>query len=334
MPFALNQEYTLPEILRSEAPDGSYLPFADVLSQQVPLIEEGYWEQANDKTSHELLQVASEPTGTLTRINEGIPWEAVTTHPVREHLALLESMCRIDKRLVKKAPDPVRFRTDREKAHIRGMTKRFHDLVFFGGYVDATTKAVSNTYSADPRGFDGLRRRFNAAVTGSCTDGGGVTSTFSMYIIKWGVDGTMLLHPSDVSKGVETDDLKEQMVYDASTNPYTAYVTRFGWQFGLGIADPRAAKRLGKVNATVFPDSSSAGENWLIDLIENLPNGDTSQAAIYAGPQMMACMRKRLNTKANTYFTLETVWERPQLTFQGLPVIRVDSLGFDEAGNL
>ena len=81
--------------------------------------------------------------------------------------------------------------------------------------------------------------------------------------------------------------------------------------------------------STDFGGVSSAsvqGEEALIDLLESLPGGDLSNTAIYCGPQIMAAFRKRLNSKSNLFFSTDSVWGRQQLTFQGVPIVRVDTL--------
>ena len=84
MAFDIATEYTLPEVLRSKAPDGSHMVAIDVLSQPLPLMEEGYWVQANDETSHQFLRMTSEPVGSMVGYNEGAAFEAATTVPVTE----------------------------------------------------------------------------------------------------------------------------------------------------------------------------------------------------------------------------------------------------------
>lgn len=331
MPFDIRTAYTLPEILRTKAPDGSHMAAIDVLSGQYPFIEEGYWEQANGDTTHEFVQMVSEPTGSLVRYNEGTALSVATTKNVTEFLARLEDRMQIDVRILEKAPDPVRYRMEREAAHARGMIKTFHKIMFAkGGY---------GSRGADLKDIDGLGTRFGKLVADQVVSNGGSGSGTlgSIWIIKHGPDAFFNIYPKNMQKILKQSDLKVQPAYDGSGNRYEVVMTKFEWEFGMGIGDPRAVKRLCNIaasgNHSFWQDGTNAakGEENLIDLIEALPNGDIANTAIYCGPKMMAQFRKRLNSKGNLYFTTEDVWGRPQLTFMGLPVIRVDTLDFDES---
>ena len=332
MSFAIDKVYTLPEIMRSQGPNGSTLKLIDVLSQQVPIVEEAYWERANGDTTHEMLRVSSEPTGTLVRYNEGTPNSAATSVPIMEPMCRLEDRLQIDTRILDKAADPIEFRRSREATHFRGLIKTFHSTIFGkNGY---------GARGADMRSIDGLTTRMNAiALNSVMSNGGAVANMASIWIIKWGTDGVFLTYPQNMSKMLSVTDLREQPAYDAAGNRYEVVMTKFGWDFGLNIADARAVKRLCNINVT--PGSTvgsfgndtnvAKGEENMIDLIETLPMGDTSNTAIYVGPQVMAAFRKRFNAKGNLFFDQQDVWGRKQLTFQGIPVIRVDTLGADES---
>lgn len=330
MPFAINTAYTLPEILRSRAPDGSHMSMVDVLSANNPLLEEGYWEQANGDTTHETLRVVDEPTGTFVRYNEGTPNSAVSTVPVLEYLARLEDRLQIDIRALEKAPNPISYRREREAAHFRGLVKTFHKTIF--------AKDGYGVRAADLKQIDGLATRYNAVAAGSVVSNGGSGDELSsIWIIKHGVDGFQFLYPKSMDRTLKVDDLKIQPAYDASGNRYEVVMTRFAWEFGMNIADPRCVKRLANITAfgnnSFYQDGTNVlkGEEALIDLIEALPKGDTSNTVIYCGPTVMTQFRKRMNAKTNMYFTQETVWGRPMLTFQGIPIKRVDVLTQDES---
>jgi len=331
MAFALNTAYTLPEIMRTRAPDGSHMAAVDVLSEKMPLIEEGYWERANGDTTHEIVQMTSEPTGTLVRYNEGTPTSAATTKTVVENLARLEDRLQIDVRILEKAPDPVAYRMEREKAHFRGLVKTFHNIMFTkNGYGDMGT---------DLKGINGLGKRYGALAANSVVTNGATTGAThsSIWMIKWGVNGAYNIYPKTMDRMMRQTDMKVQPAFDASGYRYEVVMTKFEWEFGLGIADPRAVKRLCNIaasgNNSFWEDGTNAakGENNLIDLIETFPMGDTSGVVIYCGPTMMAQFRKRLNSKGNLYFNTEDVWGRPQLTFQGIPIVRVDTLTAGES---
>ena len=339
MAFDIATEYTLPEVLRSKAPDGSHMVAIDVLSQPLPLMEEGYWVQANDETSHQFLRMTSEPVGSMVGYNEGAAFEAATTVPVTEQIGRMESNLRIDIRILKKAPDPIKYRYERERATFRGMVKRFEKIIFSKNLSIGGVDTPQGDQTIDVKTINGLGVRMNKLVANKVVSNGASSGSDlgSIWIVKWGPDGLFFIYPRSGMRTIEIDDLKEQVVYDSASRPFRAVMTNFGWEFGLGIGDDRNIKRLCNIassgNNSFWADGTDAakGENNLIDLLEAMPGGDLNGVVMYAGPKIIAQIRKRLNTKSNLYFSEETVWNRKMLTFQGVPIIRVDSLTNDES---
>ena len=337
-------DYTLPAVLRHKAPDGSYMEAINVLSGQYPLLEEGYWIQANDDTSHEFLRMSQEPSGSLVRLNEGTAFEAAGTAAVREQLARMESMLKIDVRVLEKSPDPVRYIQDMKAAHMRGMIKQWTKIMF--ATRDSSSGPWYGDMDRDPKSVNGLIKSLSALTTVSSPvdnvrsfGSAAANVNTSIFLVKWGPKGLFCLYPKTADRSLRIHDLPgEQLVYDKNNKPYTAFVSNFAWEFGLGIGDERAVQRLANITvsgaATDFggaDGSSVAGENAMIEMIERLPDGDASGAVFYVAPQIMTAIRKRLNSKSNLYFTPETVWGRPQITFNGIPVVRCDALNTVEA---
>lgn len=335
-------EHTLHHVLAHNL-GGGYEQAVDVFSGKYPIVEEGYWMQANEETKHTHLRVTYEPSGGFVRYNEGTPFEASESLPIEEPLARMESMSRIDTRILEKSASPSAYRREQEAITLRGMIKRLNKTIF--ATRDSASGPFYGSIARDPKTINGLTTRYNSLTTAtSLVDNvrglGCATANVnsSIWLIKWGPDGVFLLYPKTASKTLQVKDLREQVVYDDSGNPYTAVITNFAMEFGLGVADDRAIQRLGNISTsgatTDFGGSdntSDQGENAMIDMIERLPGGDPTGCVFYTGPMIMTAIRKRLNTKANMYFTEETVWGRPMLTFNGIPIRRVDALNPFEA---
>ena len=333
MSFTINEAYTLPDVLRTRAPNGKHMSAVDVLSGSYPLIEEMYQVEGNDVTSHEFLRTLSEPSGSLVRLNEGAPFSAANVIPVREQFARLEANAQVDERVLEKAPDPIRYRREREGMHFRGLIKQYHGIIFKGDM------------GADDKSINGLETRYNkltasaGSVTGNVQSNGATTGTTnsSIWLLKHGPNEVFGIYPYGSSAGIMEEDWGRETAYDASGNPFKVYRTHWAWEFGLGIADERCVQRLCNISASgnnsFFEDGTTVqrGERALIDMIKRLPEGNIDNCAFYCGPQMMGQFRKRLNDKSNLFFTVETVWGRQMLHFYGIPIIRVDTLTATES---
>lgn len=328
----LSKVYTLPEILRATAPDGSYMPFIDILSGRYPMLEEAVWEQANDNSSHEFLQLASEPTGAPVRYNEGGPLEAVVTTPLREELMRIETNMQVDTRILRKSPNPAQYVRDRQAQYVKGLIKTMHKHAFSVG---ETAGAMNyGNKDADPKAINGLRKRYNSlSLVGNISNLGGATANAqsSMWLIKWGKQGVFFIHPNNAEQTITVDYKGEVPKYDASGNPYSVEWWNFAFEMGLGVADDRCVQRLCNINASgngsFYEDAvATKGERLLIDMIERLPGGETDGCVLYAGPSVMPQIRKRINEKSNMYFNEQTIWGRKMLAFQDIPIVRVDAL--------
>jgi hypothetical protein len=339
----LDATYTLPEILKQKAPNGSYMPAIDVLSGRWPMLEEGQWVQANDDTSHEFIRTVNEPSGTLVRYNEGTDAEAVSTQTIREQIARMESVLKIDVRILEKSPDPVAYIRDQEAAFMRGMIKHWHKIIFSA--VNVATHASQTFFGdmvADVKSINGLAKRYNTTTTAASavdnvrvfSGGDDDATSASIWLIKHGPTGLQFLYPRTVSRTLNIRNMKEQLVLDSASKAYVAIWERFEWEFGLMVGDERNVQRLRGIDSTVADvwsgNASNVSENALIDMIERLPGGDPSGCVFYGGASIMAGMRKMLNSKTNVYFDEQTVWGRKMITFQGIPVVRCDALKSNE----
>ena len=332
MAYDILAEATLADVLRNKAPDGSYMSAIDVLSEKIPLIEEGYWVQGNDDSSHEFMRTTSEPVGSVIALGQGAGWEKSSEVPVKEQIMRLGSNLKLETKTLEKSPAPVRYRRDREKATVRGLTKTFAKVAFTkGGYGDM---------AADPLQVNGLGARYGKLAAKSVVSMGGSGSNLaSIWVLKWGPDGLFFIHPKTAEKTLVEKNMTvggPQMIADASGNPLWYEITNWEWQFGIGVGDSRNVKRLCNIapsgNYSFFEDTDKAlGEKKLIDLLESFPLGSNEGLVIYTGADMIAQMKKRLNDKSNLYFTTESVWGRPMLNFYGVPIIRMDTLTADES---
>lgn len=336
MAFTISTAHTLPEVLRHKAPDGSYMAAIDVLKGRYPMLEETYWEQANDDTAHEFLQVSTEPAGALVRYEEGAPYEISVDRAIREQLCRLEGNMRVDTRVLEKSSDPAQFYREKQARYFAGMVKTFHKHVF-------ASASGFGDMGLDPKAINGLNTRY--PVSGAVAIGSEVsTSTVvtmgssagtvrgSIWLIKHGPDGMFMIHPKTASRTIKISNYGEEAAYDANGYPFRQVSSNFAWEFGMGIADSRAVQRLCNIavsgNNSFFADGTTVqkGEYALIDMVARLPMGSTEGCALYTSPQIAAGIRKRLNDKTNMNWNIQNVWGRPMLMFMDVPVIEVDTL--------
>jgi hypothetical protein len=319
MPFTIDTAYTLGEVLKSYDPAGKLHHIIDVFSDKRPLLEEAYWTESNAETYHEMLRNVNEPSGAFMRIGQGYDREGVDTLPIKEQLALIGSMIEIPKKLMELQKDPVAWREQHTRLHIRGMMKNFTDKFYTG------------SAATDPKEVDGLCTRYNALSLANVADSttADVSATYyPVFIIKWGADACQLLYPKGGQKTFVSNDVGLTTLYDADSKPFPGYMEYFDFNYGIGVGNDVCVQRLANCDSTGI----SASANFEYDLIDMISlMGDLNNTAIYVGRQIMASIRKRLNDKTNLNFTTANVWERMQPTFQGLVIVQDDALSTAES---
>jgi hypothetical protein len=327
MPFTINTAYTLGEVLKAYDPQNRLHHLIDPFKDQRPILEEGYWTEANDATSHEILKVTSRPTGARTRINQGYTREGVGTAPTKEQLTSLGSLFELDKRLGKGKADIGAWRAQRAQVHLRGMLSNFNRKF----WTDANL-------ASDPDGIDGILTRYTPPTLSAMTstaytnviacDGSVAAECFPVVVVKWGEDGVQLIYPQGGTKTFDEDDRGEVEFTDPDGLPYVGWRSYFTLNYGIGVADDRCVQRLINVEWTDIK-ADAHFEEYLIQAIEQLP--DTQNAAVYVGRQIHTGIMQRINSKSNVQFTSEEVWGRKMPTIMGVPIIRDDALSTAEA---
>jgi len=306
-----NSEHTLIEVVKRHDPDGKMARIVDILSKKNPLLEEGYWEEANDFTSHVFTQVLTEPVGTVSRENEGVAYETSTTRQVREELCMLESYNRIDVRILRRVRNAEEYRRENNKIHLRGLAKTFHALTLYGNLTDPK----------EPRGW---ATRYNNNTTYGNVNlqlAGGANNVTSIWVVKWGLDGVYFAYPRGGKKFIEEEDLGKQLIHDNNSKPYTAVVSHFIIQFGVCVADDRCIQRIANVEMS---GNYSFNADQLITALNRLP--DLDNVVIYVNKNIKNRMDIAAQNKTNVNYTKETVWGVPTTMFQQIPVRPMEAL--------
>ncbi len=314
MSFDIASQYTLAEVLKAYDPQGKLHSLIDPFRDKRPMIEEGHWEQANDRTSHEMLQVTSRPTGDLRAVNQGYKTETVTTKPVTERLTIISSASELSYEETRWQDNPGEFRARRNRVHIRGLIKTFNEKVYYGDP------------SLDEKDINGLALRHNTITF--CRDMGGTSNLYPVWIIKHGTEAFQYLYPKGGKTTFEERDEGLVTLYDSEGRPFPGYRSYFDLRFGIAQGDDRCVRRMVNVDVTAIK-SSSDFEDALIEELEELPDMDNT--AIYIGRQAMAAIKQRLNSKSNINYTLETIWGRQIPAIQGVPFVKDDTLSLAES---
>jgi hypothetical protein len=235
----------------------------------------------------------------------------VTTKPVTEPLQGLRSWSRIDTRILDKKKNPEKYRSDRNRQHVKGMAKTFHTRSLYGNH-DIYPDQISGLITR----VDDLSTHPESVYNGSASGG------MSILVVKWGPGGVYFTYPRNGQNFIRERDMKERIVYDSDNLPWTAVVSLFEINFGLCVEDYRNFQRY--CNIAVTGDTNIFDDDKLIAVLNQME--DLDNAVIYVNKTAKTQMDQNANNKTNVNYTVENVWGRPTTMFQQVPVRRLDSL--------
>ena len=314
-------EYTILDLLKGHDPDGNIARIINTLWTRGDLIKDMRWYETNDFTTHTFTQSLTEPAGSFGVINVGVPYAAAKTKQVKEELAMLETYSRIDERLLRRTRDPEQFRSQRNTMVISGMTKTFNSTVLYA------------SAAVDPEKINGFLLCFPTLASlalgpsGKSAGRAAAGAVSSIYVIKHGEDGVFAVYPRGGRNAIFEEDLGRQLVQDTATTAFTAVVSHFGINFGLCIADPRCFQRI----CNIMPTGAANifNEDDLIEVLENMP--DTNGAGIYVPKAVKVQMNIAFKNRNPNFGTGTDGWGKPVMTFQDVPVRRLDQILITEA---
>ncbi len=320
--------------------DGQQLMVVDVLSSQT-FMQDAFWVEANDFTTHHYMQTLSEPTGTDTVINQGIVWEIGTERPVTEIIQGLESYSKIDARILADEPDPVGYRRAKDVECVNGLRKSVDDRILYGG---TSVHVAGGSSAVSPYQITGLHPRFNkiSGITYNQLQGtqywlpnvvsaAGSTANVqsSVWVVKWGKDGLFMTYPRSGRGFIDVKPRPDTtIILDSSNNPYEIEITHFSIKFGLCVGDWRNVLRMCNINKAT--DSKPWTSDLMISLLAVLPDTDWTGLVLYVNRTVWQQILLEAKNDSNVFHFDEAPWGTKTPYFMGIPIKPVDRIASTE----
>ncbi|MFH2815275.1 major capsid protein [Enterobacter ludwigii] len=328
-------QLTLADWSKRISPDGKIDPIAELLSQQNDVLEDVVFVEANQPTSHVVTIRTGLPAVYWRAYNQGVPSSKSTTAQATEPCAMLESRSHIDAKLLQLNNNSAEFRLSEESAFIEAMNQ------------EMTGKIFNGNVGADLKTFSGLATRYSSTTAGNGQNvilaGGTGSDNASIYLVVWGKQTVFCPFPKGSQAGLQSRDLGEESVQDASGNWYQAARSLFQWDAGLVVKDWRYVVRIANIDISdwvgVTGTQASTASSNLIKLmmraIARIPNFSMGRAAFYTNRSIQEGLMIQALEKSNNALAIQEALSQfgtkmNQLTFMGIPVRQVDQLGIAE----
>lgn len=319
---------TMPTLLdvASRIQDGKIAAVVELLGESneplsiLPAIE------ANDGSAHKTTVRSGLPTATWRLLNYGVQPSKSTTVQVKDATGMLETYSKIDKALIDMSGDKAGFRMSEDRAFIEGMNQTFLDTLVYG-----------NT-AVNPERFLGLAPRYSSlsAENGSniINAGGAGSDNTSIWVGVAGPQTLHLIYPKGSKAGLSHDDRGQQTVTMPDGSMFEAMITHYKWDCGLVLRDWRYVVRIANIKTSTLAKDAASGAD-LVDLItqaiEMLPNLSMGRPFIMGNRTVKSFLRRQVSNKDNVNLTLDNVAGKHVLSFDGIAVIRNDSILNTEA---
>ena len=337
---------TLLDITKRLGPDGKQAMIAEVLHASNEVLEDMDWREGNLPTGDRTTVRTGLPGVAFRRLNEGVPRSKSNVGQVDEGAAMLEGFSEVDRKLAILSGDIASYRLSEASAFFESMNQTQASTLFYGNA------------NASPQQFTGFAPRY-ASISGAggvnnvtapnIIDAGGVgTTNRSIWLVAWGEATTSGIYPKATMAGLFHEDATSNdrtssdgfpvgdTLYDANGNPYMGYRDHYEWNCGLRLRDWRYVVRIANIDRTLLDKADVTGAD-LIDLmvqaLENIQSTSMggTRLAFYMTRSTRSILRRQIVNHKNVFLNMDEIAGKRVLTFDGVPVRRVDALNVDEA---
>lgn len=314
---------TLLDLAKATDPDGSIARVVEILNQRNEVLEDMPWMEGNLPTGHRTTIRSGLPTPTWRKLYGGVQPTKSRRVQVTDNCGMLEDYAEVDKALADLNGNTEAFRISEDRAHIEGMSQEMAQTLFYGNE------------GSEPEAFTGLAPRFNSlsaenadniidAFSGS---GGDLTS---IWLIVWGENSVHGIVPKGSKTGVQMTDKGQVTVENADGNNgrMEAYRTHYRWDCGLTVRDWRQIVRIANIDVSELGTIANTKNiiNWMVQAAERVDNLGAGRPVFYMNRTIREKLRLGILERISNNLTWETVSGKRVMTFDDIPVKRVDQI--------
>jgi len=314
---------TLLDLAKATDPDGSIARVVEILNQRNEVLEDMPWMEGNLPTGHRTTIRSGLPTPTWRKLYGGVQPTKSRRVQVTDNCGMLEDYAEVDKALADLNGNTEAFRISEDRAHIEGMSQEMAQTLFYGNE------------GSEPEAFTGLAPRFNSlsaenadniidAFSGS---GGDLTS---IWLVVWGENSVHGIVPKGSKTGVQMTDKGQVTVENADGNNgrMEAYRTHYRWDCGLTVRDWSQIVRIANIDVSELGTITNTKNiiNWMVQAAERVDNLNAGRPVFYMNRTIREKLRLGILEKISNNLTWETVAGKRVMTFDDIPVKRVDQI--------
>ena len=325
---------TLLDLAKRLDPDGKIDVIAEILTQENPILEDMNFVEGNLPTGHRTTIRTGLPTPTWRKLYGGVQPTKSNTAQVTDSCGMLEAYAEVDKALADLNGNTAAFRLSEDRAHIEGMAQELASTIIYGNEGD------------QPEAFTGLAPRYNslsAANADNIVSAGGTGSdNTSIWLVVWGDQTLHGIYPKGSRAGLDMQDKGQITIesVDGAGGRMEAYRTHYRHDCGLTVRDWRFAARVCNIDVSALTSDGTAADraaaqkaliNFMVQASERIPSLSKGRAVWYVNRTIREQLRLGILEKIAGNLAWETVSGKRVMTFDDIPVKRLDAINNTEA---
>lgn len=318
---------TLLDVSRRLDPNGNVDTIVEILSQTNEILQDMTWKEGNLPTGHKTTVRTGLPTPTWRKLYGGVQPTKSTTVQVTDTCGMLEAYAEVDKALADLNGNTAAFRLSEDTAHIEGMSQQMATTLFYGD--EALT----------PERFTGLAPRFNSLSAANAENivnaGGSGSDNTSIWLCVWGDQTGHGIYPKGSKAGLQMTDKGQVTIenVDGNNGRMEGYRTHYRWDCGMSIRDWRYFVRIPNIDVSDLDTIANTKNliNWMVMASERIPSFGKGRACWYVNRTIREKLRLGILERVSSNLSWETVEGKRVMTFDDIPVRRVDALLNTEA---
>lgn len=325
------QNPTLLDVAKRTDPDGNIATLVELLNQDNPILEDLTFVEGNLPTGHRTSIRTGLPDPTWRKLYGGVQPTKSTSVQVTDSCGMLEAYAEIDKALADLNGNTAAFRLSEDKAHIEGMSQKAAYAIFY------------ESEATNPERITGLAPRYNSLSAQNADNiidfGGTGDDNMSIWLCAWSPQSGHGILPKGSKAGLQMQDKGQVTIenVDGAGGRMEGYRTHYRWDLGLTIRDWRFFGRICNIDYSVLNGGDAAAvaaQKLLITkmiMLSERVKTTGARASWYVPRFIRESLRLGILEKISNNLSWETVEGKRVMTFDDIPVKRVDALTKTEA---
>lgn len=321
-------QLTLLDQINRMNPDQSMARIVEVLTQANPILQDHVAMEGNATTGHVVTSRTGLPGITWRKFNTGVSPTKSKTGQYTESCGMMNGLSKVDVDLAELGGNPAAKRQQEDDGFVQAMSNEFE------------TGTIYHSMTTAPEKFQGLAARFNSTTANGgkqiikmdpSASGNDQTSA---WLVGWGPQSVYHIYPKGTMGGLQMKDLGVRLVRDANNLEYDAYVTKWKWNVGLVVEDPRYVVRIANVDMGNILTTGSLLIDAMIKGYHKIYNPNAVRLAWYVNRDLLTYLHLQgKNSGINNPAIVSGVDAagKPVLTFLGVPVRRCDAITSTES---